>query len=43
MNEMTDTQFADLYLYVLATSLSFDQIAQAEIDNQTEQENENEN
>lgn len=40
MNEIT---FADLYLYCLATSLSFDQIAQNEIDNQTEQEIDNEN
>ena len=37
MNEMTDQNFADLFLYCLATSLSFDQIAQNEIDNQTEE------
>ena len=41
--ELTDTQFASLYLYTLATSLSFDQIAQNEIDNQIGDDNENKN
>ena len=41
--ELTDAQFSALYLYTLATSLSFDQIAQAEIDTLIEEEMDNEN
>ena len=37
MENYTDTQFADLFLYVLATSLDVAQIAQNEIDTITEE------
>lgn len=37
MDNLTDKEFADMYLYILATSLSNEQVAQAEIDNKEEE------